>query len=465
MKAETGTSGFKEFIRRSLDGPVMRELDFDLRLGRELRRLTSEYSIRFNPDEIICDDALSDAIWQAALELLERAGIYNIDTNRVILLGREEVKAAAARAPKEFVLGEGKDAVTIKARAHDSKVPPTIMAIPARASHQKGPTDAFLTKMLEAHSADSGRLGDLARQLRSELEGVPYLAETPGEMIWARAIARWQRATAEALGKPGMWLGNTQVSSPPAVLACYMGEGLLNRFNSYIGVSLMPELKLDWDRLRLSYAAETMGVYRFCSADPILGGYCRNNEEAAVAAVATLLAYMAYVPVKKTVNTNVVDLHGNMNTRGPLQASSAARRAIERNLAIPLHATQHTKNGLGTSMSLYELAAQVLAQTGSAMAWAGRGYICGPGPDGEYRTDLDWRFVSRISGGVSGLSREKTNELLLKLLRICESQDIVDEGKPFTHYYDIKTLTPSRELIVLNDRVLEELRNLGMPIG
>ncbi|MBI4332111.1 MAG: monomethylamine:corrinoid methyltransferase [Chloroflexi bacterium] len=465
MGTETTASGLKEFIQRSLDGPVMRELDFDLKLGRELRRVTSEYSIRFHPEEMICDDALADSIWQAALQLLERVGIYNVDTNRVVFLGRDEVDAAAASAPKELVVGEGKDAVKVNARSHDSKAPPLIMAQPARSFRHKGGSHTFVSRMLDAYASDAGPLGHLARQLKRELEGIPYLAETPGEMIWARAIVRWQRAVAKLAGKPGLWLANAQVSSPPAILACYMEDGLLNRFNSYISVHLMPELKLNWDCLRLAYAAQELGVYRFCAADPILGGYCRNSEEAAVVALATLLGYTVYASPKNIVHTNVVNRQGNYTTRGPLQASSAARRAVERNLAVPMHGNQSTKNGLGTTASLYELAALTLAQTGSGMAWAGRGYAFGLGPDGECRTDLDWKFVTRVSRGASGLNREKTNDLLLELLEICESQDATNEGKPFDYYYDIKTLTPSAELVALYAGVEEELQTMGIPVG
>ncbi|MBI4334633.1 MAG: hypothetical protein HY673_25545, partial [Chloroflexi bacterium] len=56
MGPEAGMGGLKDFIQRSLDGPVMKELDFDLKLSRQLKLLTSEYSIRFNREEIICDD-------------------------------------------------------------------------------------------------------------------------------------------------------------------------------------------------------------------------------------------------------------------------------------------------------------------------------------------------------------------------------------------------------------------------
>ncbi|MBI4332113.1 MAG: monomethylamine:corrinoid methyltransferase [Chloroflexi bacterium] len=465
MRTETTSVGLKDFIQRSLDGPVMRDLDFDLKLSRQVRRITSEYSIHFKPGEIVCDDATADSIWQAALELLEKVGIYNIDTNRVVLLAKEEVTAAAARAPKELVVGEGKDAVAITARSGDSKGPPPIIANPVRSFRHKGGSNVFLARMLDAYKSDSGELGEMARELKSQLEGVPLLADTPGEMIWARALVRWQRALASQMGKPGLWLSGTEVTSPPAILACFVGDGLLNRFNAHISLSLMPELKINWDRLKLAAAAQDIGVYRSCSADPILGGYCRNNEEAAVLAAATLLGYIAYAGDRQTANINVVDLKGNRSTRGPLQASAGARLAVVRNLGIPMLGTPDTRNGLGTAMSVYELAALTIAQVGSGMAWAGRGYACGPGPDGQYRVDLDGQLVARVSRGASRLSRATTNELLLKLLEITEGHDRPDEGRPFAHYYDARTLTPSPELAALYATAQEELQELGVPLG
>ncbi|MBI4332107.1 MAG: monomethylamine:corrinoid methyltransferase [Chloroflexi bacterium] len=464
MRAEASNVGLKEFIRRSLDGPVMRELDFDLKLSRQLRRLTSEYSIHFNPQEIICDDATADAIWQAALQLLERVGIYNVDTNRVVSLPSKEVEAAAAGAPKEFTVGEGKDAVTIKAFDHGVKVPPVILAQPAKSFHIKGSVQAFVAKLMEAYVSDAGPLGDLARQLENELDGIPYMAETPGEMIWARAVVRWKRAVADLLGKPGLHLGSAEVTSLPAILALYTEKGLLHRFNSQISVSLIPNLKLNWDRLRLAYAARSLGVYRSCSADPVVGAYCRNSEEAAVVALASVLGSMMYAGDEKTVQLSTVDREGNRTAKAPLQASSAARRSIERNLGIPMDGIQNIiKNGLGTSLSLYELAALTLAQSASGWAWSWR-YPCAPGPKGEYTVDLDYKFVTKISRGATGLSREKTNELVAKLLQLYENRD-ADGGKPFAYYYDIKTLTPSMELVALFDRVEEQLQRLGVPMG
>ncbi|MBI4330174.1 MAG: monomethylamine:corrinoid methyltransferase [Chloroflexi bacterium] len=96
---------FKEFIKRSMDGPVMAEQEFDLKLCRCLRRLVVDYGVHFTPAEIICDDATADAIFQAGVELLAEVGVYNIDTSRVIDLTEEEIRETCRDTPKQCTLG------------------------------------------------------------------------------------------------------------------------------------------------------------------------------------------------------------------------------------------------------------------------------------------------------------------------------------------------------------------------
>lgn len=460
---EASTGFLREVVRRSLDGPVMREIDFDRKLSQQARLLTSEYSIRFDLEEIVCDDRTADCIWQAALELLSRVGIYNFDTNRLVQLEKREIEAEAARTLKEVVLGEGKDAVTIPARAHDSKVPPVILPLPGRGSHVRGFNSIF-HDVLDAYASDDGPLGVLAWRLKDEVNGIPHLAKTPAEVIWGKATARWRRAIVAYMGRPGHWLGDCEEISPGAIIACFAEDGLLNRSNAFLGVALMPEFKLNWDRLTLAYAGQTMGVCRFMSSLPIYGAYYASPEQTAVAAVAMLLGIMSYAGDEKLANIDVVRRQGFGTVRGQIQASVGAFRAVERHLGIPVHGFHDTQSGLGTSLCLYEKAARALALTGSGWSWNGLTYFCWPGPDAGYRTEMDYDFVMKICRGASGLRRERTNELLVKLLPLFEGKP-VDTGKSFFHYYDIKTLTPSGELVALYARVEEELQALGVPMG
>ena len=79
-----------EFQRRSLQGPVMKADEFDIEFSMKLRELVAKYEIKYNPEELIVDDATADAVFQAGVELLADVGLYHIETERVIKYTKED---------------------------------------------------------------------------------------------------------------------------------------------------------------------------------------------------------------------------------------------------------------------------------------------------------------------------------------------------------------------------------------
>lgn len=454
--------GLSDFIKRSVAGPLMSEKEFDLTLSRVVRSLASDHAIAFKPEETICDDATADAIFQASLDLLSQVGLYNMDTNRVILLGRDEALDVAKSVPKECTIGGNEDTVWLRGRSHDSKRPPAIVWMPAKNNRDKGGLEQTFIDTTSAYAQDKSELGQLARLLLAQLEGIENLADTAGELMWSRAIARWRRAIVKALGKPNMYLGHAVGVSVPAILAAY-GEGLQETFNSSIPIHIMPELKLNWDRLKLAYLSQEMGVPPWTSASGVLGIYCRKGEEMALVNVANMLAQLCYGHGVKA-HMGLADRRGDRTTRPVTQAHSASCRAVARNVGNPLGSNTLTKNGLGTAKSIYELTSGTIAQTCSGVAWIW-GLPCHPGIEGEFKVDLDCILIARISRGVAGLARGEANELLEKVFALYETTwDVHEEGKPYPYYYDMKTLTPTQELVDLYMREEDRLMRLGVPM-
>lgn len=438
------------------------EKEFDLRLSRTVRGLTSDHNIRFRPEDLICDDATADAIFQASLDLLGQVGIYNMDTSRLILLDREEVLGAAKGIPAEFAIGRGEDTVWLRARSNGSKSAPAIVWMPVKNNRDKGGHEETFVSTTDAYISEKTELGDLARSLRMQLEGIENLADTPGELLWARSMVKWKRAIVKSLGKPCMYMGPSAGVSVPAILAAY-GEGLQESFNSSIPIHLMPELKLNWDRLKLAYLAQEMGVPPWTSASGVLGVYCRTGEEMAIVNVANMLAQLCYGGGVKA-HMGLADRNGDRTSRAVLQSHSAACRAMGRNVGNPLGSNTLTKNGLGTAKSIHELAAATVFQTCSGVAWIW-GLPCHPGPEGEFKVDLDCALIAKISRGVAGWSREEANNLLEKILALYEpTWEVREEGRPYSYYYDMKTLTPSQELAELYQREEDLLLRLGVPM-
>ncbi|MBI4330176.1 MAG: monomethylamine:corrinoid methyltransferase [Chloroflexi bacterium] len=236
---------FKEFVSRSMDGPVMVAQQFDLKLSRSLRRIAVDHGIHFKPAEIICDDATADAIFQAAVELLVQSGIYNVDTSRVIHLMREELETTRRETPKQVTLGTGEDAVTVAARSHNSPVVPHGFRWPLVHCHHQG-KETFLSEMIEAHLSAPGELGDLARELKPWLTGVQNKAGTVGDTMWAIAVARWNLTVAGMVGRPDMFVGTVGAITEPAILACFAGERVYKKHHASYSMGTMPELKINW---------------------------------------------------------------------------------------------------------------------------------------------------------------------------------------------------------------------------
>ena len=112
---------FLDVYERALDGPLMTENDFDMKvIVPTVREVVNAFGIKYDPENPLpTDDAAADNLYQAAVEFLSRVGVYCKDTNRVMQFSREEILAAVRTATGKCCLGEGKDAVVYGMRKPD----------------------------------------------------------------------------------------------------------------------------------------------------------------------------------------------------------------------------------------------------------------------------------------------------------------------------------------------------------
>ena len=84
---------FWEVVRRSENGELVNEREFDMRVVRTSKKVVEKYDVKFNPEEVISsDDAMVDRLFEAAIEYFLTVGIYCIDTERVIKFTRDELE-------------------------------------------------------------------------------------------------------------------------------------------------------------------------------------------------------------------------------------------------------------------------------------------------------------------------------------------------------------------------------------
>ena len=117
-----------EVIDKAETGRYMEERDFDLQVVAKLcRDLVKEYGIGFDPAHIITsDDSLADDVFEAGLKLALEAGIFCIDTKRVIKFNEYDLREGTSSAPASLVIGQGNDSRVLYARGIEDEMDPII---------------------------------------------------------------------------------------------------------------------------------------------------------------------------------------------------------------------------------------------------------------------------------------------------------------------------------------------------
>lgn len=195
--------GVFEAYARAKAGPRVDENEWDSRIiPQTARRLKEKYGIRIDKKQIIPTDlSMIHNIFRAGMEMLVECGIYCMDTGRVIKFTEDEVWRTVKTAPRRVILGEGRDAVTLKARRYDEKTPPII---------QGGPTGAPVAEqdfiaMHEAYAREP-IVDTIVDGVLQTINGYDPSPNTPFEIAAVKSEAMMVRLAQARAGRPGMAL-------------------------------------------------------------------------------------------------------------------------------------------------------------------------------------------------------------------------------------------------------------------
>ena len=195
--------GIFEAYNRALKGDRVEESDWDYKIiPGNATRLKEKYDIKIDKNVIVpTDDKLVNNIFKAGLEMLIETGIYCIDTGRVIKYTEEEILLAIKDTPKEFNLGEERDAVQMKPRSYKDTRPPVI---------QGGPTgspvaEADFIAMHQAY-ANEPLIDTIVNGVMQTIDGNDPIPNSPWEIAAVRAEVMQLRLAQAQAGRPGMGL-------------------------------------------------------------------------------------------------------------------------------------------------------------------------------------------------------------------------------------------------------------------
>ncbi len=442
-----------DYQERSLNGPVMKADEFDMSLAMKIREIVAKYEIECDLEQLIVDDKTADAVFHAAVELLETAGVYQMDTQRVIQFTKDEIYEVAAfykKEPSTAYFGKGDDEMVIEYRTSDDKKPPVLYGGPPAVAEQEW-FSAYVQSFAQEKSVKGlGILPGLA-----VLDGMDPKAGTLAEIhvvMWEQARIR---EVLERVGRPGMNLGLLATASSVGAIFEAIRPGLREAHNTQIGVHLMPELKLGWEALIKAHFCRDRGINPWQSSMSMIGGLCRNSADVAVTMVANGLVQMSYGR-GPTCSFFPNHLDGSWGTPKSMWAFSAAARAAERNIKVVV-GTCTCGSPWRTPVSLMHAAAVAAINTNSSMAYA---WITG-------HTGLEARLIGECMNAAAGMDRAKANELALKIMARVDEEKKKLESKdavPFPEVYDIETVKPKPEYEANMMKIMDELANMGYPI-
>lgn len=442
-----------EFQNRSLHGPVMKADDFDLAFSKRLRELVAKYEIKYDPAMLIVDDATADAVFQAGVELLADVGLYHLGTERVIRYTREEIEEIAREYrenPGQHTFGRGKDECTVRYRTSADTRPPTAYVGIASVAEEDW-FAPFVQAFAQEETIEALGIGPCV----AKLGDVEPKAGTPSEVY----VAQWEqqqiRDVLNRVGRPDMHCGLLATVSTVGGTMAMIGPGLREAHNTQIGVHIIPEQKVDWDRFVLSQFCQDRGIQPWQSSMSMIGGLCRDAADTAVGLVANMLGQLSYARGQLcSFFTNHMD--GKWGTRSCLWAYSAAARASERNIKVCVGGIAAPNMDLWImEEQLIQATANVLVNTASSMSYL---WIAGP-------SGIDARFIIEAMKATAGMEREKVNDLVQEMMTIMDKTQ-PKEFKfqiPFPDMYDLKTVQPFPEYEALLLRAKDRLAGIGVP--
>ncbi len=449
-----------EIVKRSEAGPYINESDFDMTIAKRIPELITKYNLKYDPQVLVpADDELANRLYQAGLDLFLEMGVYNMSTQRRILFTRDEVEEAVALVPRSFTLGAGKDAVVLRHRGVESKIPCVI---------HSGPTGTPCSEKYHPFILESCAQEPLVDCLGggsvSTFQGEKTIPGSPLEILGVQRDAAVAREATRKAGRPGMHIND--VASP---LTC---AGKISTFNPDWGmrptdgllVSQMVELKTDYDQLSRVARMKTLGMHVVDLMTPLVGGLGGGPVGTVIVTIACHLLGVMLYDASYHVYGHMNLLTSTDTDRMGLWGYAAGGQALALNTPIQSINAIYTRAGLGTEEVLWEIAAASVASTVSGLHQGGVGATGGSSED--HTSGLENRFNAQIAHSSLGMTREDANGFVLEFLDRYEgSHKNPPAGKSFSEIYNVDTLEPNEEWLDKYHQVSEAIVKIGLDIN
>jgi len=452
-------------LERIDQGRRVKEQEFDMAIMPRVRQLCSRYDIKYDPAHPVPDDdAMADRLFAAALEMAVEAGLWVLDTQKVLKFSEAEIWRRLDNLHTPLVLGYGKDQVLLEPRRPDSSVRALVIGGAAGSSISEG--ELYVKHMMDFAMEPTNDL--LANGNPHRIEGREVRPASPLEVHGAIQEVGWIREAVRRAGRPGMPLfvaPGCAASAAPAIAVINEERGV--RRGDFLYAAILTELKTDYDRLNRAVAAVENGVHIATLLAPMIGGWAGRAEGAAVAGTAACLlaavAYGATIVVNHPVHMSLKN--GATTHRETLWVESISGQAMARNTRFPLGQNVFLDARAGTREALFEAAANATVAVSS-------GQHTGPGPSGVTGGDdvdmisaIELRVLGEVTRAVTGMPRRDANQIVLRCLEQYEpTLGNPPRGKRFQELYDVARMQPGTEWLDAYAAVMGQLKQWDVPL-
>ena len=297
-----------EVAERTQKGPIIEVKDWDLGLFHRVTELAQRHEIVYPDDGSFfnMDAALADRAFEAALNFLVEAGVYCLSTNRVIEFTREEVLEAVQEAPRQIVVGAGRDQRVLTQKAIEGRERLN------QCAGMHAPWSEDLAPLVVYNFA-AMPTGDYLEGFNFSTVDGREVFGMPTEAYAARRQLSWLREGIRRAGRPGMAVAYYPIGTRAGALLAPIDPECGLRPTDGVLLSVLPSAKVEHGMLTAAVVYEEYGCFKRNGGGwGMIGGFAGGPEGAIIEGlVMSIAGWIVYRD--SFVVTGVWDLRADRN--------------------------------------------------------------------------------------------------------------------------------------------------------
>ncbi|MCL2862597.1 MAG: monomethylamine:corrinoid methyltransferase [Methanimicrococcus sp.] len=430
------------------DGTKMTESEHDALVYEVGLALAESYEIKYDPKTLIpADDDMAGRVLDAAIDLLEMAGVYSIEAKKNIFIPREKTLRSIQNSRSYLNIGEGRDKYLLNLNDAEHKMP-LIMGGP-----NASPVTPDMYIPIHRSYAKYTDVNAIAPAFL-DMPPVNSMKKGPSNLMHAREAVQYVKEACALEGRPDMCIVTPpHIEDPVAAVSVanprFMGLGDMQE------IIPRTDLKITYDELSRIYHYRMTGS-NYMSSPMVLPSISTDSpEQFAIKIVAedlkSQVIYGASVAFKYPAHINPEDY---LKT---LWASFIATAAVSTNEVCLQGAVVNNFAGPCTEMMMYETALQTVGYVA-----CGCDILSGPvsnnGSVPNHSAGLDAHFMAEIARYATKLSKKDADDLCMELYnRYKDKLMSPDIGLKFSECYNTETIEPTEKFLELREKVISDI--------